>query len=98
MEELTAVLAGLMLAAAALSVALAVAGSSTPAVCQAARLALDNPGTELVVYGRFRVEDRGGSLWLSCGLAVPKDRVAAIEATGGRLRVGSTADGRLYIR
>lgn len=98
MEELTAVVARLVLAAAAVALALAVANASTPAPCQAAKLALERPGTELLIYGRFRVEDKGESIWLSCGLAVPRSRILAIERMWGVMRVGSTADGRLYIK
>lgn len=72
--------------------------ASTPAVCQAARVALESPGTELLVYGKFRVWSDGQYVYLSCGLRVEKSRVLAVERTEGALRVGTTADGRLYIR
>ena len=72
--------------------------ASTPAVCQAARIALENPGTELLVYGRFRVWADSQYVYLSCGLRVEKSRVLSIERTEGALHVGTTADGRLYIK
>ncbi|MEM1597899.1 MAG: hypothetical protein QXP31_03360 [Pyrobaculum sp.] len=71
---------------------------STPSVCRAAETALKNPGSELVVYGKVKVWHDGGSVYFSCGLVVDKSRVLFIEKTTGRLVVGSTADGMLYIK
>ncbi|AFA38641.1 hypothetical protein Pogu_0614 [Pyrobaculum oguniense TE7] len=72
--------------------------TSTPSVCQAAKTALENPGTELLVYGKIRVWNDTQYVYLSCGLRVERGRVLVIERTEGALRVGSTADGRLYIK
>jgi len=70
---------------------------SSPSVCKAAEAVLQNPGSELVVWGRFRYSADPQYVYLSCGLAVPRSSVR-IEKTEGVLRVGSTADGLLYIR
>ena len=72
--------------------------ASTPSVCQAAKIALENPGTELHVYGKFRVWNDSQYVYLSCGLRIPLSRVLAINKTMGELVVGSTAGGRLYIK
>ncbi|MFN3803520.1 MAG: hypothetical protein ACK4SY_00480 [Pyrobaculum sp.] len=71
---------------------------STPAPCQAVKMALEVPGSELVVYGRFHVVKDGGYLYLSCGVKIERWRVLAIERTAGVLTIGTTADGLLYIR
>jgi hypothetical protein len=70
---------------------------SSPSVCKAAEAVLKNPGSELVVWGRFRYTADSQYVYLSCGLAVPRSSVR-IEKTEGLLRIGSTADGLLYIR
>ncbi|RFA95814.1 hypothetical protein [Pyrobaculum aerophilum] len=72
------------------------AHTTTPAVCQAVRLVAENPGSELVVYGRLRYETVGSQVLL-CGLIIEKYRII-IEKTEGTLRIGSTAEGVLYIR
>jgi len=97
-EEYLDVAAVALMAAAALLLFFGVEHASTPAVCQAVKLALENPGSELRVYGRFRAERAGGGVYLTCGLYLPGDRILAIEKTRGHLIVGSTADGRIYIR
>ncbi|WP_333639144.1 hypothetical protein [Pyrobaculum aerophilum] len=73
--------------------------TTTPAVCQAVRLVAENPGSELVVYGRLRYEMAGDRVFI-CGLVINKltNYRIIIEKTEGTLRVGSTADGFLYIR
>ncbi|MEM1837435.1 MAG: hypothetical protein QW259_06615 [Pyrobaculum sp.] len=87
------------LAAAALGtyVAMLINFSATPAPCVAAKMVLESPGSEVVVYGRFKVVEVGDYVYLSCGLYVPKTK-AEILKTSGRLTVGSTPDGVLYIR
>jgi hypothetical protein len=70
---------------------------SSPSVCKAAEAVLKNPGSELVVWGRFRYSADSQYVYLSCGLRIPRTSVR-IEKTEGVLRVGSTADGLLYIR
>ncbi|MEM1925130.1 MAG: hypothetical protein QXH44_08680 [Pyrobaculum sp.] len=70
--------------------------TTTPAACQAVRLAAENPGSELVVYGRVRVITNDTHVSL-CGLVIEKSRII-IEKTEGALRIGSTADGVVYIR
>jgi hypothetical protein len=50
-----------------------------------------------VVWGRFRYSADPQYVYLSCGLAVPRSSVR-IEKTEGVLRIGSTADGLLYIK
>jgi len=49
------------------------------------------------VWGRFRYSADSQYVYLSCGLAVPRSSIR-IEKTEGVLRVGSTADGLLYIK
>jgi len=71
--------------------------TSSPSVCKAAEAALKNPGSELVVWGRFRYTADSQYVYLSCGLAVPRSSIR-IEKTEGVLRIGSTTDGLLYIR
>jgi predicted component of type VI protein secretion system len=70
---------------------------SSPAVCKAAEAVLQNPGSELVVWGRFRYSADSQYVYLSCGLAVPRSSIR-IEKMEGVLRIGSTADGLLYIK
>jgi hypothetical protein len=50
-----------------------------------------------VVWGRFRYTADSQYVYLSCGLAVPRSSIR-IEKTEGVLRIGSTANGLLYIR
>ncbi len=70
---------------------------SSPVVCKAAEAVLQNPGSELVVWGRFRYSADSQYVYLSCGLAISRSSVR-IEKTEGLLRIGSTADGLLYIK
>lgn len=70
---------------------------STPAPCVAARLVLQNPGSEIIAYGKFRVFEEGGYLYLTCGLKIERDRVLHIEKTRGVLKIGTTSSGLLYI-
>jgi hypothetical protein len=71
--------------------------ASSPSVCKAAEAVLQNPGSELVVWGKFRYTADSQYVYLSCGLAVPRSSIR-IEKTEGLLRIGSTADGLLYIK
>ncbi len=71
---------------------------SSPSVCKAAAAVLQNPGSELVVWGRFRYSADSQYVYLSCGLKIPHSSILAIEKTEGLLRIGSTADGLLYIK
>ncbi len=71
---------------------------SSPSVCKAAAAVLQNPGSELVVWGRFRYSADSQYVYLSCGLRISRSSILAIERTEGLLRVGSTADGLLYIK
>jgi hypothetical protein len=71
---------------------------SSPVVCKAAEAVLQNPGSELEVWGRLRYSVDSQYVYLSCGLTIPRSSVLAIEKTEGLLRIGSTADGLLYIR
>jgi hypothetical protein len=71
---------------------------SSPSVCKAAEAVLQNPGSEVVVWGRFRYTTDQQYIYLSCGLTIPRSSVLAIEKTEGVLRIGSTADGLLYIK
>ncbi|MEZ0320004.1 MAG: hypothetical protein ABWK05_08460 [Pyrobaculum sp.] len=97
-DELLQVIAQTALAAAALlMVYFAYDNYSTPGVCKAAEVALRNPGSELVVYGKVKAWQEGTYVLLSCGLKINKSRVS-IEKTMGRLVIGSTASGQLYIR
>ena len=70
--------------------------TTTPAACQAVRLVAENPGSELVVYGRVKYEAAGGRVFI-CGITIERHRII-IEKTEGVLKIGSTADGFLYIR
>jgi hypothetical protein len=96
-EEYLDLVAVLAMAVVALAVFFGLSYVSSPVVCKAAEAVLQNPGSELVVWGRFRYSADSQYVYLSCGLAVPRSSVR-IEKTEGLLRVGSTADGLLYIR
>jgi hypothetical protein len=96
-EEYLDLVAVLAVAVIALAAFFGLSYASSPSVCKAAEAALQNPGSELVVWGRFRYSADSQYVYLSCGLAVPRSSVR-IEKTEGLLRVGSTADGLLYIR
>jgi hypothetical protein len=96
-EEYLDLVAVLAMAVIALLAFFGLSYGSAPSVCKAAEAALQNPGSELVVWGRFRYSADSQYVYLSCGLAVPRSSVR-IEKTEGLLRVGSTGDGLLYIR
>jgi hypothetical protein len=96
-EEYLDIVAVLAMAVVALAAFFGLSYVSSPAVCKAAEAVLKNPGSELVVWGRFRYSADSQYVYLSCGLAVPRSSVC-IEKTEGLLRIGSTADGLLYIR
>ncbi len=96
-EEYLDLVAVLAMAIIALAVFFGLSYVSSPSVCKAAATVLQNPGSELVVWGRFRYSADSQYVYLSCGLAVPRSSVR-IEKTEGLLRVGSTADGLLYIK
>ena len=86
------------MAAVALAAFFGLTYASSPQVCRAAEIALSNPGSELLVWGRFSYSADSQYVYLSCGLAVPRSSILAIERTEGLLIVGSTADGLLYIK
>jgi len=86
------------MAAVALAAFFGLTYASSPQVCKAAEAVLQNPGSELLVWGRFSYSADSQYVYLSCGLAVPRSSVLAIERTEGLLTIGSTADGLLYIR
>ncbi len=96
-EEYLDLVAVLAMAIIALAAFFGLSYVSSPSVCKAAVAVLQNPGSELVVWGRFRYSADSQYVYLSCGLAVPRSSVR-IEKTEGLLRIGSTADGLLYIR
>jgi hypothetical protein len=96
-EEYLDLVAVLAVAITALAAFFGLSYVSSPAVCKAAEAVLKNPGSELVVWGRFRYSADSQYVYLSCGLAVPRSSVR-IEKTEGLLRIGSTADGLLYIK
>jgi hypothetical protein len=96
-EEYLDLVAVLAMAVVALVAFFGLSYTTSPAVCKAAEAVLKNPGSELVVWGRFRYSADSQYVYLSCGLAVPRSSIR-IEKTEGLLRVGSTADGLLYIR
>ncbi len=96
-EEYLDLVAVLAMAIIALAAFFGLSYVSSPVVCKAAEAVLQNPGSELVVWGRFRYSADSQYVYLSCGLAVPRSSVR-IEKTEGLLRIGSTADGLLYIR
>lgn len=97
-EEYLDLVAVLAMAVVALVAFFGVSYVSSPSVCKAAKAVLQNPGSELVVWGRFRYIADSQHVYLSCGLRIPRSSILAIEKTEGVLRVGSTADGLLYIR
>ncbi|MFZ8807337.1 MAG: hypothetical protein ACO2PN_04430 [Pyrobaculum sp.] len=97
-EEYLDIIAVLLMAAVALVAFFGLSYASSPSVCKAAEAVLKNPGSELVVWGRFRYSADSQHVYLSCGLAIPRSSVLAIEKTEGLLRIGSTADSLLYIR
>ncbi len=96
-EEYLDIVAVLAMAVIALATFFGLSYASSPSVCKAAATVLQNPGSELVVWGRFRYSADSQYVYLSCGLAVPRSSVR-IEKTEGLLRIGSTADGLLYIK
>jgi len=96
-EEYLDLVAVLAMAVVALAAFFGLSYVSSPSVCKAAEAVLQNPGSELVVWGRFRYSADSQYVYLSCGLAVPRSSVR-IEKTEGLLRIGSTADGLLYIK
>jgi hypothetical protein len=96
-EEYLDIVAVLAMAVTALAAFFGLSYTTSPAVCKAAEAVLQNPGSELVVWGRFRYTNDSQYVYLSCGLAVPRSSVR-IEKTEGLLRIGSTADGFLYIK
>jgi hypothetical protein len=92
--DLVAVLA---MAVIALAAFFGLSYATSPAVCKAAVAVLQNPGSELVVWGRFRYTADQQYVYLSCGLKIPRSSIR-IEKTEGVLRIGSTANGLLYIK
>jgi len=96
-EEYLDLVAVLAMAVIALAAFFGLSYTTSPSLCKAAEAVLKNPGSELVVWGRFRYSANSQYVYLSCGLAVPRSSVR-IEKTEGLLRVGSTADGLLYIK
>ena len=96
-EEYLDLVAVLTMAIIALAAFFGLSYASSPSVCKAAEAVLKNPGSELVVWGRFRYSADSQYVYLSCGLAVPRSSIR-IEKTEGVLRIGSTADGLLYIK
>ncbi len=96
-EEYLDLVAVLAMAVIALAAFFGLSYVSSPSVCKAAATVLQNPGSELVVWGRFRYSADSQYVYLSCGLAISRSSVR-IEKTEGLLRVGSTADGLLYIK
>jgi hypothetical protein len=97
-EEYLDFVAVLAMAVVALAAFFGLSYVSSPSVCKAAEAVLQNPGSELVVWGRFRYINDSQYVYLSCGLRIPHSSVLAIEKTEGVLRIGSTADGLLYIK
>ena len=96
-EEYLDLVAVLAMAVVVLAAFFGLSYTSSPSVCKAAEAVLKNPGSELVTWGRFRYSNDSQYVYLSCGLAVPRSSIR-IEKTEGVLRIGSTADGLLYIR
>ena len=97
-EEYLDLAAVLAVAVVALAAFFGLSYASSPSVCSAAKAVLQNPGSELVVWGRFRYIADSQYIYLSCGLRIPRSSILAIGRTEGLLRIGSTADGLLYIR
>jgi hypothetical protein len=96
-EEYLDITAVLLMAIAALAAFFGLSYATSPSVCKAAAAVLKNPGSELVAWGRFRYTADSQYVYLSCGLRIPRTSVR-IEKTEGLLRIGSTADGLLYIK
>jgi hypothetical protein len=96
-EEYLDVTAVLLMAVVALAAFFGLTYASSPSVCKAAATVLQNPGSELVVWGRFRYSADSQYVYLSCGLRIPRSSIR-IEKTEGLLKIGSTADGLLYIK
>lgn len=96
-EEYLDIAAVMLMAAVALAAFFGLSYATSPSVCKAAEAVLKNPGSELVVWGRLRYTADPQYVYLSCGLKIPRSSIR-IEKTEGLLRVGSTADGLLYIR
>lgn len=96
-EEYLDLVAVLAMAIIALAAFFGLSYTSSPSVCKAAEVALKNPGSELVTWGRFRYTADSQYVYLSCGLKIPRSSIR-IEKTEGLLRIGSTAGGLLYIR
>ncbi len=97
-EEYLDLVAVLAMAVIALAAFFGLSYISSPSVCKAAVAVLQNPGSELVVWGRYRYSADSQHVYLSCGLKIPRSSILAIEKTEGLLRIGSTADGLLYIK
>jgi hypothetical protein len=97
-EEYLDLVAVLAIAVIALTAFFGLSYTSSPSVCKAAEVALKSPGSELVVWGRFRYSADSQYVYLSCGLAVPREKILAIEKTEGLLVIGTTVGGLLYIR
>jgi hypothetical protein len=97
-EEYLDFVAVLAMAVVALAAFFGLSYMSSPSVCKAAEAVLQNPGSELVVWGRFRYSADSQYVYLSCGLKIPRTSVLAIEKTEGVLKIGSTAGGLLYIK
>jgi len=98
-DEYLGIIATLLLAVATLAVLFtAFDNFSTPTVCTAVKMVLENPGSEILTYGKVRVWDLGGHLYFSCGVAVEKRRIMTVEKTEGLLTIGTTAEGLLYIK
>jgi hypothetical protein len=97
-EEYLDLVAVLAMAIIALAAFFGLSYTTSPSVCKAAEAVLQNPGSEFVVWGRFRYTADQQYVYLSCGQAIPRSSVLAIEKTEGLLRIGSTAGGLLYIR
>ncbi len=97
-EEYLDITAVLLMAIIALAAFFGLSYATSPSVCKAAEAVLKNPGSELVVWGRFRYTADSQYVYLSCGLKIPRSSILAIEKTEGLLRVGTTADGSLYIK
>jgi len=98
-DEYLGLIATLLLAVATLAVLFTEFDNfSTPSVCTAVKIALENPGSEVVTYGKVKVQNIGDRVYFSCGVAVEKRRVMTVEKTEGVLIVGTTADGLLYVK
>jgi len=98
-DEYLGIIATLLLAVATLAVLFAAFDNfSTPSICTTVKIALENPGSEVIAYGKVKVWDLGDRVYFSCGVAVEKRRIMAVEKTEGVLIIGTTADGLLYIR